>query len=176
MSRLLDSKATRVVAVLVALAAMATILTELFLRPAKKTAVLFFPVAVHLYAGSEVDVLGVKIGTVTSVKPVGTKVRVVITYDAGRKIPANAAAVVDEPTLVADRVVELTPPYDGGPVLADKATIPLARTQVPVELDELSHNLVQLADALGPDGANAKGALSRALSVGAANLTGEGGQ
>src|SRR3954454_18884615 len=97
MSRLLDSKATRVVAVLVALAAMATILTELFLRPAKKTAVLFFPVAVHLYAGSEVDVLGVKIGTVSSVKPVGTQVRVVISYDASRKIPANAAAPTTTP-------------------------------------------------------------------------------
>lgn len=174
MSRLINARSTRIVAVVVALAAMATILTELFLRPAQKTATIYFPVAVHLYAGSEVDVLGVRIGTVTSVRPVGTQVRVRISYDAHRKIPAEAAAVVDEPTLVADRVVELTPPYSGGPVLADHAVIPLARTQVPLELDQLSANLVQLAQALGPNGANAQGALARAVTVGADNMRGEG--
>ena len=173
-ARLVNARATRVVAVLVALAAMATILTQLFLRPAKKTAVIYFPVAIHLYAGSEVDVLGVRIGTVDSVRPVGTKVRVAISYAASRKIPADATAVVDEPTLVADRVVELTPPYSGGPVLADKAEIPLSRTQVPLELDQLSANLVELADALGPNGANHNGALSDAITVGANNLRGEG--
>ena len=175
-SRILDSRATRIVAIVVALAAVATILTELFLRPKHKTAVLYFPVAVHLYPGSQVDVLGVQIGTVDSVRPQGTQVRVVISYAASHRIPAGAAAVVDEPTLVADRVVELTPAYSGGPVLADKAVIPLSRTQVPLELDQLSANLVQLAQALGPNGANSKGALSRAITVGADNLRGEGTQ
>ena len=174
LTQLVNARATRIVALVVALAAMATILTELLLRPAEKTATIYFPVAVHLYAGSEVDVLGVRIGTVTSVRPEGTQVRVVIHYDAHRKIPAGAAAVVDEPTLVADRVVELTPPYAGGPVLPDKAVIPLTRTQVPLELDQLSANLVELARALGPNGANAQGALARAVTVGADNLRGEG--
>ena len=174
MSRLVNARATRIVTLVVALAAMATILTELFLRPAQKTVTVYFPVAVHLYKGSEVDVLGVRIGTVASVRPQGTQVRVVIHYDAARKIPASAAAVVDEPTLVADRVVELTPPYDGGPVLPNNAVIPLARTQVPLELDQLSANLVELAQALGPNGANAQGALARAVTVGADNLRGEG--
>jgi phospholipid/cholesterol/gamma-HCH transport system substrate-binding protein len=79
-----------------------------------------------------------------------------------------------EPTLVADRVVELSPPYDTGPVLADGATIPLARTRVPLELDQMTGNLVRLAKALGPHGANGNGALSRALTVGANNLRGQG--
>jgi phospholipid/cholesterol/gamma-HCH transport system substrate-binding protein len=144
--------------------------------PAQKIAVAYLPVAVHLYPGSDVDILGVKIGTVRSVTPQGTSVRVVMSYDADRRIPANAQAVVDEPTLVADRVIELTPPYDGGPALADGATIPLQRSHVPVELDELSSNLVQLAQALGPNGANKAGALARAIQVGAANLRGEGTQ
>ena len=96
-ARVLDSRTTRIVAVVVALAALATIVVELFLSPKQKTATLFFPEAVHLYAGSEVDVLGVRIGTVTSVHPDGTQVRVRISYDAHRKIPAGAAAVVDEP-------------------------------------------------------------------------------
>jgi phospholipid/cholesterol/gamma-HCH transport system substrate-binding protein len=172
--RLVNSTATKVVALVVALAAVGLISYELFKPSDKKTAVAYFPLAVHLYAGSEVDVLGVKVGTVTSVTPQGDRVRVELTYSADQKIPANAAAVVNEPTLVADRVVELTPPYDGGAVLADGATIPLARSQVPVELDELTGNLVDLARTLGPEGANKSGALGRALAVAADNLRGNG--
>ena len=170
----LDSRAVKIGALVVALAAVVVICIQLFTPADRKTAVAYLPVAIHLYPGSEVDILGVKIGTVTSVTPQGDKVKVVLEYDADRKIPSDAEVVVDEPTLVADRVVELTPPYDGGPVLADDAVIPMARTGVPVELDQLSANLVQLADALGPEGANGNGALSRFLSVMADNLRGEG--
>jgi phospholipid/cholesterol/gamma-HCH transport system substrate-binding protein len=141
-----------------------------------KRAVAYFPLAVHLYPGSDVDVLGVKVGTVTSVTPEATRVKVVMAYDANRRIPADATAVVDEPTLVADRVIELTPAYDGGPVLADGAEIPLQRTGVPLELDQLTSNLVELSQALGPNGANKTGALNRAIQVGAENLRGEGAQ
>jgi phospholipid/cholesterol/gamma-HCH transport system substrate-binding protein len=170
----LDGRAVKIVALVVAVAAIIGISIELFTPADRKSAVAYLPVAIHLYPGSEVDILGVKIGTITSVTPQGDKVKIVLEYDADRKIPAGAQLVVDEPTLVADRVVELTPPYDGGPVLADDAVIPMARTGVPVELDELSSNLVQLADALGPEGANGNGALSRFLTVMAANLRGQG--
>ncbi|MDQ1706080.1 MAG: phospholipid/cholesterol/gamma-HCH transport system substrate-binding protein [Frankiaceae bacterium] len=176
MNAILNSVATKVIALVVALAAIVFIGIQLFTPPAQKTAVAYLPLAVHLYPGSEVDVLGIKIGTVTSVTPVGDRVRVVLRYDAKRKVPAGAFAVVDEPTLVADRVIELSPVYSGGPVLADHATIPLARTQIPVELDQLTGNLVELSKALGPEGANSTGALGRAISVGAANLRGEGTQ
>jgi phospholipid/cholesterol/gamma-HCH transport system substrate-binding protein len=142
--------------------------------PRQKSATAYFPVAVHVYAGSDVDVLGVKIGTVRSVTPQGTQVKVVFSYDASRRIPASASAVVVDPTLVADRVVQLTPVYSGGPVLADGASIPIARTEVPVELDELNHNLYRLTQALGPHGANKHGALARAIQVGDANLRGQG--
>lgn len=174
MTAWINSRATKIVALVVALAAVAGISIELFTPPDRKTATAYLPVAIHLYPGSEVDVLGVKIGTVTAVTPEGSRVKVVLSYDAHRKIPAGAELVVDEPTLVADRVVELTPIYSGGPVLANGAVIPMARTGVPVELDELSANLVQLADALGPNGANGNGSLTRFLRVMAANLRGEG--
>jgi phospholipid/cholesterol/gamma-HCH transport system substrate-binding protein len=170
----LDSRAVKIIALVVALAAIVGVSIELFTPAARKTAIAYLPVAIHLYPGSEVDVLGVKIGTVTSVTPQGDRVKVVLSYDAHRKIPAGAEVVVDEPTLVADRVVELTPPYGGGPVLRDHAVIPMTRTGVPVELDQLSANLVQLATALGPRGANSNGALSRFLHVMAANVRGEG--
>src|SRR4051812_21388000 len=164
-----------VVAVVVVLALAAVVLPKAFGGDTKR-AVAYFPLAVHLYPGSDVDVLGVKIGKVTSVTPQATRVKVVMEYDAGRRIPANAQAVVDEPTLVADRVIELTPAYDGGAVLADGAEIPIQRTGIPLELDELTGNLVDLSKALGPEGANKTGALGHAITVGAANLRGEGAQ
>ena len=169
------TRAKVIVGVVVALALAALVTVKLWPGDTKK-AVAYFPLAVHLYPGSDVDVLGVKVGSVTSVTPQATRVKVVIQYDAARRIPAGATATVDEPTLVADRVIELSPAYGGGPVLADGATIPIQRTGIPLELDQLTANLVQLSQALGPEGANKTGALGRAIQVGAANLRGEGAQ
>jgi phospholipid/cholesterol/gamma-HCH transport system substrate-binding protein len=140
----------------------------------QRTAVAYFPLAIHVYPGSDVDVLGVKVGSVQSVTPEGTRVRVVLSYAADQKIPADVSAVVLTPTLVADRVVQLAPVYSGGPVLADGATISLRHNQIPVELDQIDASLVHLTNALGPRGANAHGALSRVLEVGERNLHGQG--
>jgi phospholipid/cholesterol/gamma-HCH transport system substrate-binding protein len=150
----------------------------LFLRGGgdTKTATAYFPKAIHVYKGSEVSVLGVRVGTVTRVHPEGTQVRVDFEYDASQRIPADAFAVFVEPTLVADRALQLAPVYESGPVLADGAVIPLAKTEVPVELDDFNRNLSRLAAALGPNGANHDGAVSRAVRVGADNLRGEGNQ
>jgi phospholipid/cholesterol/gamma-HCH transport system substrate-binding protein len=139
-----------------------------------KSATVYFPRTVHVYKGSDVDVLGIKIGTITGIKPEGDRVRVDIEYKASQRIPANASAVILTPTLVADRVVQLTPAYTGGPVLADKATIPLQKTGVPLELDQVFQNLNDLAKDVGPNGANKNGALSKLFTVAADNLDGEG--
>ena len=37
------------------------------------------------------------------------------------KVPAEAHAIILNPTLVASRTIQLEPPYRGGPALADKA-------------------------------------------------------
>lgn len=169
-----SGRIARVAAIVLVLALVVLGARLVFAGPAQKTATAYFPVTVHVYAGSDVDVLGVKVGTVKSVTPQGKQVKVVLSYDADRKVPANVSAVILTPTLVADRVVQLAPVYRGGPVLADNAVIPLQRNEVPVELDQLNANLVKLTNALGPNGANAHGALSRAIAVGAANLHGEG--
>ena len=52
--------------------------------------------------------------------------------------------------------------------------IPLDRTATPVELDDLTASVNDLATALGPNGANADGALSDVLDTAAANLSGNG--
>ena len=54
--------------------------------------------------------------------------------------------------------------YDGGAPLADDARIGLERTAVPVELDRIFSSLNDLNVALGPEGANKNGALSRLLA------------
>jgi phospholipid/cholesterol/gamma-HCH transport system substrate-binding protein len=133
-----------------------------------------FTSAVGISAGSDVRVLGVPIGRVTKVQPQGTSVRVEMDYDAGQPVPAGVDAVVIPPSVVSDRYVQLTPAYAGGPVLADHADLPVARTAVPLELDDVYRALDQFNTALGPGGANKNGALSRAIGTGAANLAGNG--
>lgn len=140
----------------------------------QKSATVYFARTVHIYKGGDVDVLGVKVGRITGVTPDGDRVKVTIKYKASQRIPANASAVILTPTLVADRVVQLTPAYTGGAVLADKAVIPLQKTGVPLELDQVFSNLNQLAQDVGPNGANKNGALSNLFNVSAANLSGNG--
>jgi phospholipid/cholesterol/gamma-HCH transport system substrate-binding protein len=130
--------------------------------------------AVGLYPGSDVRILGVKVGEVTSVTPHGDRVAVDFQYDDTYAVPADAKAVVVAPSVVSDRYVQLTPVYEKGPKLADGARIGLEQTAVPVELDRIFSSLNDLDVGLGPKGANKNGALSRLLAVGADNLDGQG--
>jgi phospholipid/cholesterol/gamma-HCH transport system substrate-binding protein len=133
-----------------------------------------FTRAVGLFPGSDVRILGVQVGKVTEVTPVGDKVRVRFEFDRKYKVPADAQAAVVAPSLVSDRYVQLLPAYHAGPVMKDGARIPLDRTAVPVELDRISQSLDDLLVALGPDGANKDGAFADVLKTGAANLDGQG--
>lgn len=130
--------------------------------------------AVGLYVGSDVRVLGVQVGEVTELEAKGELVEATFQVDDGIRIPATAQAVVVAPTLVSDRHLELTPPYDGGPELAPGSLIPLARTAVPVEVDQVLGAVGELASALGPEGANRDGALDRLVRTSASALDGNG--
>ena len=135
-----------------------------------------FSRAVGLFPGSDVRILGVRVGTVRSVQPEGDHVKVAFEFDAKYKVPANAKAAVVAPSLVSDRYVQLLPAYTSGPVMKDGATIGLDHTAVPVELDRISQSMDDLLVALGPHGANKDGALSNLLDTGAKNLEGQGGK
>ncbi|MEV6611114.1 MCE family protein [Kutzneria sp. NPDC051319] len=134
----------------------------------------YFAETVGVYAGSDVRVLGVRVGMVDEVRPAGTQVRVRLTVDPGVRIPAAVKAVIMAPSLVSDRFVQLAPAYTSGPELPPDATIREDDTATPVELDQLYGSLNQLAAALGPSGANANGALSELVQTGAAVLDGNG--
>lgn len=140
----------------------------------KRTVTAYFSQAISIYPGTDVDIMGVPVGTVKSVQPAGNKVKVVMEYDGKYSLPAGVKAAVVTPTLIADRFIQLAPAYTHGPALADGGTIPLARTAVPVEMDEIYKSLSRLTTALGPNGANKKGALSRLLHASATALNGNG--
>ncbi|MFI9813248.1 MCE family protein [Saccharothrix variisporea] len=133
-----------------------------------------FGAAVGVYPGSDVRVLGVRIGSIDEVEPQGKLVKVTMSIDRTVKVPATAQAVVVAPSVVSDRYVQLAPAYTAGPALGDGAVIPRERTATPVELDELYASLEKLTTALGPNGANKDGALSDLLDSAAANLDGNG--
>lgn len=139
-----------------------------------KTVTAYFPRAVSLYEGSELRVLGVKVGQVDEVVPDGTKVKVVMHYDGDVRIPANAEAVIVSPSVVGDRYVQLSPAYTKGEVMADNTVIKVDNTAVPLELDEIYGSIDELTVALGPDGANKTGALTDLLDQTAKNFGGQG--
>jgi phospholipid/cholesterol/gamma-HCH transport system substrate-binding protein len=153
---------------------VAALVTFVFNGGHQKTLTADFPRAVSLYQGSDVRVLGVPVGKVDSVTPSGTQVVVTMHYDAGVKIPAGAKAVIVSPSIVGDRFVQLTPAYTGGQVLADGARLTEQQTAVPLELDQIYSSLDDLTVALGPNGANSKGALTDLLDTTARNFGGQG--
>jgi phospholipid/cholesterol/gamma-HCH transport system substrate-binding protein len=134
----------------------------------------YFSEAIGVYPGSTVRVLGVPVGTVESVQPQGTQVKITMAVNSGVAVPADATAVVVEPSVVADRYVQLTPAYTSGPQLTDNAVIPASRTAVPIEVDQIYTSINRLTQALGPNGLNKNGALSGLVKIGAANLNGNG--
>ena len=81
----------------------------------------YFDKAVGIYEGSDVRVLGVEVGKVTSVEPQGDLVKVGLRVDRGVDIPADARAVQITPSVVADRYVQLTPAYTGGDTMSSGA-------------------------------------------------------
>lgn len=103
----------------------------------KITVTAYFPDSAGLFVGNDVGILGVPVGEITDIEPAGVEVRVTMSVDADRAIPADAGAAVVARSVATDRYVELTPVYDGGPKLADNAEIARDRTATPVDFDDV---------------------------------------
>lgn len=103
-----------------------------------------------LYVGDDVRLMGVPAGTITRVEPQGETVGVEMRIETDAKIAADAHALIVSQSLVSARFVQLTPPIEDGPALADGAVIPIERTAVPIEWNEMTEQLGTLADDLGP--------------------------
>ena len=113
-----------------------------------------------LFAGNDVDILGIQVGKITAVRPGPGFVTVDMQVDRSVKLPADVSAVLMAPMVVSDRFVQLGPAYTAGPTLADHSVIPVSRTAIPQTVDAVVNTLNSLAQQLGPQGANKNGALS----------------
>ena len=142
-----------------------------------RTVVGYFSSAVGLYPGDQVRILGVPVGSIDTIQPRPSDVKVTMSVSKDVKITKDAKAVIISPNLVSARFIQLTPAYTGGAVLPDGGSIDLARTAVPVEWDEVKEALTQLAVQLGPTGSvggSMQGPLGRAINQAADTLDGKG--
>ncbi|OBB89918.1 virulence factor Mce family protein [Mycobacterium sp. 852002-30065_SCH5024008] len=149
---------------------------RLYQKLTANTVIAYFPTANALYPGDKVQIMGVRVGSVDKIEPAGDKMKVTFHYDNKYKVPANASAVIVNPTLVASRSIQLEPPYKGGPVMGDNAVIPLERTQVPTEWDELREGVANVIAKLGPTPEQPKGPFGEAIESFADGLAGKGKQ
>ena len=164
-------------AVVVVLAIVAAIIgMQVYKKLTNNTVVAYFQQTLALYPGDKVQIMGVRVGTIDKIEPAGDKMKVTFHYANKYKVPADAIASILNPTLVASRTIQLDPPYSGGPVLKDGAVIPLERTQVPVEWDELRNEIDRLLGGLGPTREQPKGPFGDIIESFADGLAGKGEQ
>lgn len=147
----------------------------LVMRPASSISVRAdFAQADGMFVGSNVAILGVEIGKVERLEPMGDHIRVTMSLPAYTKIPANAEAWVMSPNVVSDQYIELTPAYRSGKTLPDGGVIPLDRTHSPIKWDKLVKSVNELLVTFGPEGANADGSLGKLLGNAAKLVDGNG--
>ena len=164
----LTSKPARFAVAGVVVAAAAVVGFEVTKGPSTYPVNVVYASAPGLFTGAAVDVLGVKVGTVTNVQNVGDQVDVTLAVDQGTRIPSSAFASLVAPQLLGSPDVDLNPGYTGGPFLRAGATIPPDHTAVPVSTDEVLKELQQTLDAIDPH------AVGNLISNLATDLDGQG--
>jgi phospholipid/cholesterol/gamma-HCH transport system substrate-binding protein len=140
----------------------------------KNTYSAYFVNANGLFAGDEIRILGVGVGTVDRIEPQPASTKVVFSVDKQYAIPADARAAILSPSLVTSRAIQLVPAYSSGPKLAAGASIPLNRTAVPVEWDDFRRQLEKLTEALQPTSPGGVNSIGELVNSTADNLRGEG--
>lgn len=160
-----------------AVAGAALVVYQQFFSP--KTITAYFRSATAIYAGDEVRVAGVQVGTIEAIEPQGTRSKLTLAVDRDVPIPLDAEAIIVAPNLVSARYVQLTPawgatPETSGPTMSDGAEIPESRTAVPVEWDEIKEQLTRLASELGPDTGLSETSLGRFIDTTADAMAGNG--
>ncbi|MEV0632469.1 MCE family protein [Nonomuraea wenchangensis] len=140
----------RLVAVLTMWVLLASGCSVLGAQPYRLTAV--FSAAPALYEQARVKVMGLDAGYVESIRVDGDRVRVSLLVDREVPLPADVRAVVAPQNTLGERNVVLYPPWrPGDRRIAAGATIPLERTELPVEIDDALDAFTKLTDALDSD-------------------------
>jgi phospholipid/cholesterol/gamma-HCH transport system substrate-binding protein len=136
--------------------------------------VAYFDNSNGVFSGDDVRIRGVPVGKILKIEPQPLRSKISFWFDRKYKAPANAKAVILSPQLVTGRAIQLTPPYTGGPALADGAVIPQDRTAVPVEWDDLRAQLQRLTELLKPTRPGGVSTLGALINTAADNLRGQG--
>lgn len=136
--------------------------------------VAYFDNSNGLFAGDEVQILGVPAGEIVDIEPQPDRVKITFWYDAKYQVPADATAAILSPALVTARAIQLTPAYTGGPTMRNDAVIPDDRTAVPVEWDDFRAQLDTLTATLQPTEPGGVAPLGSFINTAADNLRGEG--
>lgn len=127
-----------------------------------------------LFAGDQVRILGVPVGEIDSITPGPDYATVRFWFDEKFTVPADAEAAILSPGLVSARVIQLTPAYTSGPAMTDDALIPLERTAVPVEYDDLRVQLERLNESLQPTTPGGVSPVGAMINTSADNLRDQG--
>jgi phospholipid/cholesterol/gamma-HCH transport system substrate-binding protein len=147
---ILRSKLLRLGLVLVVLAAGVAVAIDLTKAASTYPLNAVYASAPGLFPGAAVDVLGVPVGTVVSVKTVEDRVEVGMRVRSTTRIPSAAIASLVAPEVLGQPDVDLNPGYTGGPRLAPGAIIPESRTSVPVSTDVFLKELQRTLKTLNP--------------------------
>lgn len=127
-----------------------------------------------VFPGDEIRILGVPVGAIESIEPQPQSVKVKFWVDKKFKVPADVQAAILAPSLVTARAIQLTPAYTSGPAMKPGGVIPLNRTLVPVEWDDLREQLEKLTQTLQPEEPGGVSPLGAFLNTTADNLRGQG--
>jgi phospholipid/cholesterol/gamma-HCH transport system substrate-binding protein len=136
--------------------------------------VAYFDNSNGIFVGDDVVILGVPVGKIEKIEPQPQRAKISFWYDDKYKVPADAQAAVISPAVVTPRAIQLLPAYNGGQALADHAVIPLERTAVPVEYDDLRQQLEKLTQTLQPTRPGGVSTLGAFINTAADNLRGQG--
>lgn len=131
-----------------------------------------FPDASGLYAGFEVELNGVPVGTVTSTALTRTATRVTMHIDPGTVVPDDVQSSVQIANDLGEQVVNLVPSRGGSaPALASGANVPAAPDQVPANVGAVVASATRLLQAIPGGNLNKLiGELATSLAGQAGNL------
>jgi phospholipid/cholesterol/gamma-HCH transport system substrate-binding protein len=165
---------TALAALLIAVLAAAVFVIAQPASVGKTRIVGYFENTNGLFPGDDVRILGVNVGKIDTIEVQPERVKVTFWVNDKYKVPADAKAAILSPSLVTARMIQLLPAYTGGPAMASGAIIPLDRTAVPVEWDDLRTQLEKFTQYLQPTEPGGVSTFGAFINTAADNLRGQG--
>ena len=128
-----------------------------------------FTAAGGVATNQEVTYRGVQVGRVGDMTLTDRHVRIELIIEAGNRIPRDGtSARVLFKSAVGEQFIDLLPDHETGPFFASGDTIPVERTSIPIQIEDLLRNLDAVLRSIDPQ---ALGSLINELGAG---LTGHG--